>query len=259
MTKASNLSTEGVVTEFYRKAANKSVVFIGDSLMLHFFHSVADLIHFEPINVLHPILLKMGLGQLILIETFANNVWNFSLTNVRHFVMEETGVCEKHKIHQLSWEMLQHLVNKNDIILFNMGFHYSGCPQKIFIQTLNRAAKLLRKAMTKNLGKQVILRSTLPQHFPGNDGYFLYSRIPQYKKLGCANSTAEREHESNDILKFVAEKYHFKYFDSFPIYMDRWDLHLAEKDCTHTCDCTHSCITAETTVPELALLNSLLD
>ncbi len=94
----------------------------------------------------------------------------------------------------------------------------------------------------------MILRSTLPQHFVGNDGYCSRGE-KNTQSNGCANRTTHLEHLSNHYLKSTAEQYGFKYMDSFPFHMDRWDLHYKQGDCTHTCT------TAETTAPELALLN----
>ncbi len=204
--------------------------------------------------------LKQGSGQSVGIQTFTNTNWNFSSTNIYHFVMADTEVCEPLKQYSLSWKMLQQYFDQSDIILFNMGLHNSfwRCPKQTTMNILNRVARILQSELTMNPQKQVIFRSTLPQHFPGNDGYYAAAQVPQYKQVGCQKltTTTRREHETNDLLKFVAEKYKFKYLDSFPIYMDRWDLHWKP---TSSVDCTHSCITAEVTVPELALLNSILD
>ncbi len=254
---SSNLSMNTLVREFYQKAQNKKILFVGDSLMLYLFDSVADFLNCGPVHII-PVPKKQGSGQKVYIQTFMNAIWNFSSTNIYHYVMSDTGACEKDREHSLSWEMLQQYVDQSDVIVFNMGLHYlySNCPKQTNIKTISKVARILQLELKRKPQKQVIFRSTLPQHFPGNDGYFAKTQTPQYTKFGCAKFTTNREHESNDLLKFVAEKYKFKYMDSFPIYMERWDLHWKP---TSFGDCTHSCITAEMSVPELALLNSLLN
>ncbi len=248
------LSLNTTVTEFLQKIHNKRIVFIGDSVMQHFYQSVADLVYSELISDTNSF--ENMYEQKLHIHTLTSRSLNFSLINICHYVMTNTGVCEMRRAASLSWEMLQQHVVQADIILFNMGLHYHDCPKQIYISTWNRVAGILRAELLRDPKKQVILRSILPQHFPGNDGYYVETKVPQYKRTGCAKKTTMREHENNGILKATAKQYNFKYLDSFPIYMDRWDLHWREKQ---SVDCTHSCITAEITIPELALLNSLLD
>ncbi len=252
---SSNVSIEALVKEFYQKAQNKKLLFVGNSLTLYFFDCVTDLIHHGPVHLI-PVP-GQDSGQSVRIQTFTNPTWKFSATNIYHYVMADS-VCEKDKRYSLSWKMLQQYFQQSDVILFNIGFHYSfeNCPKQITMKTLNRVAAMLQSELAKKPQKQVIFRSTPPQHFAGNDGYHAAAQVPQYKQVGCQKLTTRREHETNDLLKFVAEKYKFKYMDSFPIYMDRWDLHWKPKTAM---DCSHNCIIAEVAVPELALLNSILD
>ncbi len=135
-----------------------------------------------------------------------------------------------------------------------MGLDYSFQPIKgEFVKILKQVADILKAEVTRNPDKQVILRSTLPQHFPGNDGYYEKQKKENHMYEQCDHTSTLKEHFSNKHLKNTAEQFGFKYMDSFPIYMDRWDLHWKLGDCTH------NCYTEETAVPELALLNRLLN
>ncbi len=250
------LSAHATVRDFLAKVNNKKVVFIGDSVMLNLFHSVVDLIlsEFAP-NANQNLTLKISKQQ-VHIQRLVNSSWGLSLTNIYHFGMKGTEICVYRKEMNLSWDMLQQFAHQSDIILFNMGLHYHLCPNQVFMTVMEKVTGILRAELQTNPQKQVVLRGNLPQHFPGNNGYFAFTKVQNYRKIGCTNKTTEREFFTNYALKSTAKENNFKYMDSFPFYMERWDLHDKKKK--HF-DCSHYCITAEITVPELALLNSLLD
>ena len=120
-------------------------------------------------------------------------------------------------------------------------------------------ADILKKEVQLHPEKVVILRSTLPQHFDGMkvlpDGYYIES-MP-YKS--CLKETFSEKHWTNVYMEKVSSRYGFGYLNTAPLYMDRWDLHIA----THVAknskvDCTHWCYTPEVFGPEVALMNQLL-
>ncbi len=231
---------------FLQKVQKKRVFLIGDSLMRQLFQSVADLLDVGPITT--PYWVKQVQHDPgLFVREISNTSNQISVTNIHHYVL--SSGYKGHTKKALSWELFQLVVRQGHIVVFNMGLHYTFCARKIFTETLRQVTEIFKAEVRKHPEKQIIFRSTLPQHFPGNDGYF--AKSGQLEK--CANRTTYKEHFTNQYLKDIAKFYRFKYMDSFPIYMDRWDLHNVKPG-----DCTHSCITTEITVPELALLNSLL-
>ena len=58
----------------------------------------------------------------------------------------------------------------------------------------------------------------------------------------------------NYYLEELSQQYGFKILNSAALYADRWDLHFPKNK-----DWLHFCATPETAVPEMALLNQLLE
>ena len=133
------------------------------------------------------------------------------------------------------------------------GLHMATCSESVFVRNLQEMCNILQKEVKLHPEKQVMFRSTLPQHFDSSDGSGYYNG--QFKPTSCAVQPTVRSHWTNEVTKHVSMQYGFKYLDSAPIYMDRWDLHFP--DHVHL-DCTHFCYTPETFVPEFVLLNQLL-
>lgn len=107
---------------------------------------------------------------------------------------------------------------------------------------------------------QIILRSTLPQHFRAEKkfrgGYFQEEADrSKFAYSKCLTGPNDLAHWTNPILRRIAHAYGFQYLNSFPLYADRWDLHYLNKTPT---DCTHWCYTPEVIGPEVALLNQLV-
>ena len=103
-----------------------------------------------------------------------------------------------------------------------------------------------------NKDKVIIIRSTLPQHFSGQQKYIDGYYVEKMPKIKCINGPINLEHWSNPIMKEMCEKYGFRYLNSAPLYGNRSDLHFVAGECTHYC--YHSQIV----IPEMALLNQLL-
>ncbi len=116
-------------------------------------------------------------------------------------------------------------------------------------------ADIFKEEMILYPEKQVIFRSTPPQHFDGGGVYppgYFQEDIPGQK---CLNKPFRKQFHANICLREVSQKYGFKYLDSAPLYMDRYDMHFPD---SYKTDCSHFCYTPEVIIPEIALLNTLL-
>ncbi len=136
------------------------------------------------------------------------------------------------------------------------GLHYGNCTTTYYSQIVSEMADILKEEVTKHPEKKVIFRSTPPQHFDGGGiapiGYYQDDIEGQQ----CLDYPFGKELYANFCLKEIAKEYGFKYLNSAPIYMDRYDMHFPE----HTkMDCSHFCHTPETYIPEIALINKLLE
>ncbi len=144
-----------------------------------------------------------------------------------------------------SWSIL----NTSNSVIFQTGIHYTCAREEFYVSLLTKLGQIVQEQMMKCPGKQVILRSTLPQYFQGEGGWC----PPKVEGRGCSKYLdIQKIGPLNIYVEMRAEHCGLKYMDSASFYVERWDLHMTPKDCTHTC------ITAGVTVPELALLNSLL-
>ncbi len=255
-----DLNLTEVVNTFFHKISHKSVLFLGDSLLRQFARSTWDVLdpglrqqiqlvklRKNPSKPSSPIVSKF---EKIKIHMPTQNVtFKFVM-----FCVFQDSTCKTIHPCVLASNHLKLFIEESDIVLFNMGLHFANCTTSSFKLTLEKLAELFKTAASKYPAKQVILRSTLPQHFPGGNGYFDVQKSIEegFFIEGCANKSTVEEHWSNKYLKNTAKQFGYKYLDSFPIYKDRWDLHWKQTDCTHMC------YTAETTVPDIALLNILL-
>ncbi len=128
-----------------------------------------------------------------------------------------------------------------------------------FKKKLYKIAEILKKEVQLHPDKVVMWRSTLPQHFDGmnvtSDGY--YTGLLLYK--ACIKETFKGIHWTNIYMEQVSSEYGFKFLNTAPLYMDRWDLHFSTYVAkSGNVDCTHSCYTPEVLAPEIALMNQLL-
>ncbi len=83
---------------------------------------------------------------------------------------------------------------------------------------LNESGKLAQAAVSKHPGsKEVISRSTLPQHFLTQD------RWNKEKGKSCSKILQYNEHWTNRYLRSAAAQFGLKYRDSASFYVDRWD------------------------------------
>lgn len=266
-----DLSLTQVTNTFFQKISGKRVLFIGDSILRQFAASLWDILEprlnripqlvmlsEDPTN---PKSLKMTPTENTSVPK-SLNISLFGLMEIhmpeKDFTFQFVTFCRIHNSgcnspHPCLWSLnhLNSFVQKSDVVLFNMGLHFEKCTKESFAKTLTKVAELFQMEVSKHPDKQVILRSTLPQHFPTKNGY--YDVMHRNRQPGCAQKSTVEEHWSNEFLKNTKQQFGFKYLDSFPIYKERWDLHWKP------IDCSHSCHTAETTVPELALLNNLLN
>ncbi len=118
-------------------------------------------------------------------------------------------------------------------------------------------SNILKEEVTANPEKQVLVRSTLPQHFYSimmgivPDGYYNASA----KGTICWNTGKIKNHFTNFYLEQIAKNLGFNYVDSAPIFVERWDMHFPKK---RAVDCSHWCYSPEYIVPELAVFNTAL-
>ena len=138
--------------------------------------------------------------------------------------------------------------SESDIIVFNLGLHYDKCNISIYKAALEEVAGLLKEELTRHPHKQVVFRSTLPEHFYDGTNTGGYLRDLN-NEISCYGINYQ-QHWTNKYMKDVSKRFGFKYLGTFPIYAERWDLHFLEQ-----LDCTHYCYTPETVIPELALLD----
>ena len=142
-------------------------------------------------------------------------------------------------------------------ILFHFvlaGLHMSFCNESFFLNNTQLIIDILVEEKKQHPEKQIILRSTLPQHFDVSDESGYYDG--KQEKQHCANVTTFLNHWTNYYVDEICRKYGFKYMDPAPIYMDRFDLHFEEYT---SLDCTHFCSTPEIYIPEVVMLNELLE
>ncbi len=242
-----NLSMNDTVETFKRKTYNKTLVFVGDSITNQLyvgFWDVLDLNFDHTSSKTHSKCTCNSCKGMQPSTGMKLVFWEFRKIGTPPCANLPDYLCMPH------WKF-QSIVSKSDIILLNMGLHYHFHPKQDYAATLTKLADILHRAKLADPEKQVIFRSTLPQHFLTKDGW--YRGKGAFKGRECSSNTSHREHWTNQHLKNIAEHYRFKYMDSAPFYIDRWDLHWNPQDCTH------SCLTAEVTIPEMALLNSLLN
>ena len=105
-------------------------------------------------------------------------------------------------------------------------------------------------------GSTVIFRSTPPQHYDGSGVYtpgFFQEELPGQ---ACLTKPFTQDFYGNLCLREVAKKYGFLYLDSSAIFMDRYDMHFPD---ARKLDCTHVCHSPELYIPEMILLNQLLE
>lgn len=242
-----HLSMNDTIELFRRKIHNKTLTFIGDSLTSQLYLSFLDVL--DPTFNQTISNTDTKCKCLFCDRRQPETGLNF---NLRGLCKLGTPNCDKIQDQRCTTvKTFQSFVLKSDIILLNMGLHYHLHPEQDYVTIITKLADILQREQLKHTTKQVIVRSTLPQHFSTNDGLYMPKGNLIHK--GCSNKSMHNEHWTNQHLKTIAQQYGFKYMDSAPFYVDRWDLHANPRDCTH------SCLTAEVTIPEMALLNSLLD
>ena len=105
-------------------------------------------------------------------------------------------------------------------------------------ESLEDVAKVLKQHITAHPHKEVIFRSTLPQHLRNSkDGYYLVLN----KSAKCLRKSTWNEHWTKKQMEEISRIYGFKYLNSTSVYVDRWDLNESP-------DCTHFCYTPEVIV-----------
>ncbi len=242
------LSFNETVRTFMRKIHSKIVVFLGDSLLFQLFWGFLDALDLAFVDTYprgcrtcdcafkHPCEARKG-----------DSALKFKMIAVWKIAQPSCGRVKPERCVYFS--EIGAILNTSDIVLFQFGIHYSFEPKEEYAMLLNELGKIAQAEMKNYPGKEVILRSTLPQHFLTHDGWFHRNKEKSKK---CSKISSYNEHWTNSYLRSIAAQFGFKYMDSAPFYVDRWDLHANPRDCTH------SCLTAEVTIPEMALLNSLL-
>ena len=243
--KNNDLNREDILDLLRTKISGKNITIFGDSLQGQLTKFMAEVLNMsERTPRLHYFHRTRGLESSV----------NLRLV---HFYEYGTHLCKEGlrtgKLVLKKYVFLKAL-SQSDIMILNLGLHYSRCNTSTYRAALEEVAGLLREELTRHPHKQVIFRSTLPQHFSNgkrNGGYFR-----GFNKDRTCYGENYRQHWSNKYMKEVSKRYGFKFLDSFPIYADRWDLHFP--DSPVKLDCTHFCFTPETIIPELTLLEQIL-
>ena len=241
-----SLNKDNVLHSLRTKIRGKNITIFGDSLQKHFAVFMAEVLNMnERKPDLHYVYHSRKVKLKSQINLQVKNVWEYGNylckgdPNSGRFVMRKKNIVQA--------------FSESDIIVFNLGLHYENCSISTYRAALEEVAGLLKEELTRYPHKQVVFRSTLPQHFymgKNIGGYF-----PKFNKHISCYGVNNVQHWTNKYMKEVSKRYGFKYLDSFPIYADRWDLHFPNKTMP---DCTHFCFTPETIIPELALLEQLL-
>ncbi len=134
------------------------------------------------------------------------------------------------------------------------GLHFQPCTEDQLLRTAFQMANVIEEEVRLHPAKQVIIRNTLPQHFhyfgAVPHGYY----DPTAQGSICWKSN-KKDHFTNYYTSQIADLYGFKFLNSAPVYMERWDLHFPKHKKS---DCSHWCYTPEIYVPELSILNQLL-
>ena len=144
-------------------------------------------------------------------------------------------------------------IKNADVIIFNQGLHQNNLCGGAMHLYLNDRGHLLQQE-TQGTSKQVIIRSTVSQHFitESGDGFW-EDRIKTSKKCVIVNPNS---HYSNHYLQEMARKYNFKYLDNFPLFYERGDMVKGWNG--KEADCAHYCFSPEIILPELVLLTELI-
>ena len=149
----------------------------------------------------------------------------------------------------ISEKTLQKIFKISDIIIINIGLHYTLATIIEFQRSINNVAKLFYTLVKRNPKRIVIFRGTTPQHFVTTTGSGFFRDYGEHSDK-CTNQSANTKNPTSPIIQYTAERYGFKYFDTFQILKDRWDLHPK--------DCTHYCYSKEMFEPQIILLSLLL-
>ena len=242
--KDNSLNRDDVLDLFKTKMSRKIITIFGDSMQGYFFRYLVEI-------------LNMG-EKITNKKYFGSNFEPKSKVHLQlgYFYEYETYLCQKDRNtgkKVMRKNTLLKVISESDIIIFNLGLHYFYCNVSTYKAALEEVAGLLKEELTRNPYKQVVFRSTLPQHFYMGTNIGGYSS--GFNKSAKCFGENHVEHYTNKYMKEVSKRYGFKYLDSFPIYAARWDLHFPNNKRP---DCTHFCYTAEIVIPELALLEQLL-
>ena len=251
--KNKDLNSANVLHSFQNKIIGKNVTIFGDSLQLRFFYDIAGILTLNGSNFVDRIEHKhyhYGLRT----RSSASKINKINLRLV-YFYEYDSFLCESANTGKqvISRKMIVKEFQKSDIIILNLGLHYGACNVSTYKRALEDIAHILNTELSKHPEKQVVFRNTLPQHFYRGKGRDRYFR--GFNKSKICFGTNNVQHWTNKYMKEVSKHYGFKYLESFPIYADRWDLHVRK---TGRLDCTHFCYTPELIVPEIALLNTLI-
>ena len=106
-------------------------------------------------------------------------------------------------IHKLvlSDNILKHIIDVSDVIIFNCGLHYQEWDIVKFAQYIDWMSNTLKKSK-----KNVIVRNTLPQHFPTKHGFYDTNMKNKMKRSNCTSVNELRSHPSNLFLKIFCRK-----------------------------------------------------
>ena len=227
------------------KFRNRNITILGDSLQRQLFFAISELF-----NIRHVTQDLISYGKQIKTTLYqAKHLSNGWLRMLNFCFLESLKGCPKRDCI-VGVKEIKKYTKSSEIIIANLGLHYSTCPLQGYGEILYKFSKELKNNIAKNKNIQIVFRATLPQHFKNdkNNGFF------SGKKTECTNYSSGMEHPSNALIGYMAKQFGFKYLNSYHIYQDRFDLHTEQKG-----DCTHYCYTPELIIPELKLLDQLIE
>ena len=101
--------------------------------------------------------------------------------------MEEDISLDRHSSGLVPESLLSEIIRKNDIIIFNQGLYYEKYTMIHCGIQFIKMGKLLKES-TQNTTKQLIIRSTTPEHYPGGQSAgIVTARVCEKAMFSCVS------------------------------------------------------------------------
>ena len=244
-------ANNNIKISFTRKLLNKNITILGDSIQQQLFEGLSEI-------------LDLSWKQKT-VSSFRRNNRNAELHTLHHksngwlqylkfflFSNNTQGCNTISKTMSINESVIKAVLSISDIIIANLGIHYFSCSVKAYGESLRLFSDILKKEILKYNKKQVILRGTLPQHFPSKDNTGFFEVFNP--EVPCSKVPSFIENYTNTLLKSASVSNGLKYLNNYFIYRERFDLHSTTKKG----DCTHYCYSPELILAEMFLLNEMI-